>query len=233
MQIGPVLADTLVRFLFVILGTIWGGVFIYRVSIDVPVFSFLGLVPLFVLVAAGVGVCTGGSRVTAMAGKVLMLGSGVAIAMEFISRFDVAIYLLDWMLVFAFVTGLLMERVSPHQRFYTWMFLAVATKIELVLVAGVVMRMPPLDVPLPLVPLAWWVVVGLMASGVPLLIFRIQLLYGWLVLVTTVWALGLFAAYIWLGVPERWEEVVLLSAATVWPLVADRLIGRRVFTRAE
>lgn len=122
------------------------------------------------------------------------------------------------------VTGLLLERISPHARLQKWMFLAISTKIEAIIIGALVAVSP-----VTLTGLNWWwLIIPLMGISVILLALQQKLPYRATIIITTAISIGLFAA---IALPAGFltTTTALSALAVLWPAVVQRLIGYRVF----
>lgn len=126
------------------------------------------------------------------------------------------------------LTGIFLERISPKERLYPFMFLAIATKIEFVIVGVLYAAIASPQGSGYIPAYFWWGVVVLMALAIPLLAFSQKTAYRIFVLLTSILALVLFIdALLAYG---HWNYIVSLAAAAVlWPVVTERLIGIKTF----
>lgn len=221
---------TRARILFFLLGVSWTGLFVQAVQASGLVLVLGTVLPALALLASAVGVLTGGAKLTSVAGKMLVAISAIAILADFVRAPSEVMTALDWVLVYALVSGLLLERISPHQRFYSWMFLAIATKVQAVLVTGVLAHVSLEQDGWYLSLYLWWSLVLAMGLGVPLLVVRAKRWYRYLVWLTTGLALLLAAYTVSTALALEPLAIATIAAATLWPIATDRLIGRIVFT---
>lgn len=166
-------------------------------------------------------------RLSAIAGKVLIAISLLSIITQLIhdgldvSNVDMAVRAL------ALLTGLGLERFSPHQQLYEWMFLMIATKLQFVITTAFIAAAESARASyFPL--FSWWLLPLTMIVAVPFLARKKRRIYRPLVLITTLAALVLSFDFI-TSQPELSGATLLSISAVVWPAITERLIGYRTF----
>lgn len=130
---------------------------------------------------------------------------------------------------FSLMSGLLIERMSPHQQLYSWMFLMIATKVEVLLIAVFILRSADVAVSSPFTEIYWWVIIPLMLSGVISLARKNRTLYRILIMCTSCYAVILVALYI-ANTPFTIASTLAIVVA-LWPIITERLIGYRSFAK--
>ena len=169
-------------------------------------------------------------RWTALIGKVVVVASVVLLVSQFITSgsLSVDIVALQWLV--ALLSGLWLERISPHQQFYTWMFLAIATKVEFVLVSAFITYMGATAEALLVPTQFWWLLVGMMALTVPVAIVQQGKWYRICVWATSICGVALFSSLVLSSVGSL-GSLGIAFAATAWPMLADRWVGKRLFVK--
>lgn len=168
-----------------------------------------------------------GGKVTALLGKAVVFIAAVQLLVVYVGSLTITLDTAEWWLLYAIVSGLILERVSPHQQFYSWMFLGIATKVQLGLVSGV---MGQFNVAGGLFPVTlWWVTVVLLFISVPIAAMRKQRLYRFVTILSSVVSILLLV-----DVASRITEISVVGlflalAAILWPPVIDRLVGHKIF----
>lgn len=178
-------------------------------------------------VALTVTALRGVSKFSAIAGKILIAISAVSIITTFIhegifaANIDIATRAL------VLVTGLSLERMSPHQRLYNWMFLMLATKLQFVITSAFIASAEAARASY--FPLHyWWVLPLTMLCAVPFLAQKKRRWYRPIVLLTTGLALILAFDFI-TSQPDFSGATCIAVAAVLWPAAAERLLGYRTF----
>lgn len=215
---------------------------------EVPRRRFVLNVLPFALVAAFVY----GWQIHAEFGTLVMLGAATVlttvIALQGVSRFSglagrifvvagalsIIFYLLSDEVTFAsydmfarlgvVLLGFYYEKISPERRLKRWMFLAIGTKIEAVLIAAL---FSVADKEVLLAQNIWLLVIVLMIVAVPLAARQVKLGYRIVVLSTTV-LLVVLSGFTLLQRPDGLTAGILLLAF-LWPNILQRIIGVRIF----
>lgn len=186
---------------------------------------FAHVLPIALLI---VSFKSGSSKLTATFWKIL-IAIGILSLVTLLIDSDFSDDYFDIALRFALVlTGIFFERTSPRERMYPFMFLAIATKIEFVIVGVLYVAIGSPQGSGYIPASYWWAVVALMALAVPLIAFSQKTLYRVFVMLTSLLAFTMFIdallAY------RHWNYIVSLAlAAVLWPLVTERLIGYQTF----
>ncbi len=196
----------------------------------VPAGWYLATVPATIASVAGlvmVLICNGG-RVTAMLGKIAIFVAVLQLFVVYIGSLSITIDTAEWWLLYAIVSGLVLERVSPHQQFYPWMFLGIATKVQFGLVSGALKELSATSSLFPEV--LWWASVGLLALAVPLAATTRRRFYRIVVLMSSLVSVVLLIDLVSRFVDLSTVGIVLALAVILWPLFIDRWVGRKIFT---
>ncbi len=167
------------------------------------------------------------NKFSALAGKVLIAMSVLTIVTQLIndgfdiSNVDMAVRAL------VLLMGLGLERMSPHQQLYDWMFLMLATKLQFVITAAFIAAAGSARASY--FPLSsWWLLPITMIAAVPFLARKKRRVYRPLVLLTTLIALVLSFDFI-TSQPEISGITLIALSAVIWPAITERLIGYRTF----
>ena len=189
-------------------------------------------IALFPALAASVGGFTYGllyrvDRVTALLGKITIFIPLLQLFTIYIQTMSFSLSSSELWLLYAIVSGLVLERVSPHQQFYTWMFLGIAGKVQFGLVSATLVQFSDTVGLLP--NLTWWGSVVLLFLLIPFAVLCLQRLYRVVVLLGLILGLALLVDVLF-----RFSEIsvatfVLALAAVIWPQLIDRWVGRKVF----
>ena len=189
-------------------------------------------IALFPALAASVGGLTYGllyrvDRVTALLGKITIFIPLLQLFTIYIQTMSFSLSSSELWLLYAIVSGLVLERVSPHQQFYTWMFLGIAGKVQFGLVSATLVQFSDTVGLLP--NLTWWGSVVLLFLLIPFAVLCLQRLYRVVVLLGLILGLALLVDVLF-----RFSEIsvatfVLALAAVIWPQLIDRWVGRKVF----
>jgi len=211
-----------------VMTAVWLGVFVFiaQGQSSAVAVGFIVL-PLLSTVFLGLTAVVGPSRLSAMAGKILIfagLFSGITLLLRDSLEFN---HPVTAVVVGVLISGLFLERVSPHQPLKTWMFLAIATKVEFLLVATLTAGLAE-----PTLSSLWWILVILMAVSVPVLAFKLKTLYRVIVWITTLLAVALVLNLIFTQVVAV-AVVALAQVVAVWPVITERLIGHRSFLEVK
>ena len=180
------------------------------------------LVLPFIAIAIGL---KGPTKISAMSGRILLV-IGIISIITSLARGTFDPFSSTILIAGGFIlSGLLIEKVSPHVALMSWMYLAIATKLQAILTSVVVSTSfdGPDDI-------WWWLVVVLMGMSVPLLALKKKNLYRLFVVAATLLALILLIQVLFYSTAA--PVIILASTATVlWPIATMRLIGYRVLIR--
>lgn len=198
----------------------WGGI---GAVVEIPT----QVIAAAAVVAFAVYGFNGASKLTAALGKVLIAISLIALITQLINGAPELGGIDTILRTLGLVSGLVLERISPHQQIYPWMFLMIATKVELVIV-GAFIALTAEVAGVSIGPLWWWAIIPLMLLGVIFLATGKQILYRAVILFTTVYALLLALDLILTQSPSGAIVAVAVSVV-VWPFITERLIGYRAF----
>jgi hypothetical protein len=184
-------------------------------------YSPLILLPFAVLV---LGFIVGPRKISAISGRLLLIIGIISIITSLIRGMFDPFSSMTLITVGYIFSGLLIERVSPHVALKSWMYLAIATKLQAIftsLIVGVSFDGPN--------DTWWWLVVALMATGIPLLALQQKSLYRLFVVGATVLAFVLLTKVL---IHSSAAPLIMLVSviATLWPIVTMRLVGLKVFT---
>ncbi len=125
----------------------------------------------------------------------------------------------------ATITGLYLERISPHKKLKKFMFLAIATKIEFIGITALVSVITQSSAIIN--PVYWYSIIGLMAMSVPALALEKINIYRILVWTTTIVSLILLISIL---ISHPKPTVAILSFLLVlWPSITARVLGRMEF----
>ena len=192
-------------------------------SVDTPT----SVIATVASLAFGLYAFRGASKQTSMAGKILIAASVLMLVAQLVNG-DPELLSADTALrTLVLVSGLLLERISPHQQLYPWMFLMIATKVELVIIGAFISAAGAISGTFPLE--YWWSIVALMLLGVPLLAGRKKTAYRSVVILTSLVATILVADYMY-AVGFNIASFIGIGAV-LWPLATERLIGYRAFIK--
>ncbi len=191
---------------------------------DFAIIPILIVVSVLLLTA-----CCGVSKLSAMAGKGFVVIGIMGLLFGFFATESISVHLPEFTWLMVVLSGLWVERISPHQQFYTWMFLAIATKIEFVLVSGLIVQLSGNLVGNYIPVNFWWILVPLMGLSVPLAAGKLEKLYKLLVFITTVVAFVLVVDIIAVSSELPLASNALAIAVLAWPVLADRWVGRLIF----
>jgi len=171
----------------------------------------------------------GASKLTSIAGKILIAMSILTLIAQLISNNLDFININTLILTLSLISGLLLEKVSPHQQIYSWMFLMIATKVELILIGVLVTLINETDPIVQITPFYWWAIIPLMLIGVIFLITKKQAFYRAIILFTTLYTLTLTIIFIFIS-PNLITSLIATCVA-LWPIATERLIGFRVYIK--
>ena len=166
-------------------------------------------------------------RVTALLGKIAIVIALLQLFTIYIQTISFSLGNGEVWLLYVMVSGLVLERVSPHQQFYTWMFLGIAGKVQFGLVSATLVQFSDMLALLPNV--FWWGSVVLLFSLIPFAQLRLQRAYRVVVVLGLVLGLVLLIDTLF-----RFSEIsvatfVLALATIIWPQLIDRWVGRKIF----
>lgn len=207
--------------------------------------AFMWLVLLIVLTAAGfhlpsvlivssfcfssliLAAVSGSTRLSSVAGKIIIF-AGVIFIINYLVKYGLDISRVEVAIVtMALISGIYLEKISPKQ-LEKFMLLAIATKIEFIIVAAFISSAKNAGFAEGFFPLSyWWGLVAIMFMAVPVLALKIKGTYRFFVFLTTFVAIILFIDFALLN--KNLKVLLVASAAFLWPLVIERLIGRKVF----
>lgn len=216
--------------LLVILAWIYPLLNIFSLSHNFESFGsvFLAILPpLFVLFT----LIKRPSKISSIFGKILIFGGILGLVTLFVNKGGDSLSFDTMIRTGAVITGLYLERISPHKRLKDFMFLAISTKIELIGLTAFVSVLEIYRNLLIFEPFYWYLIVVLMGLSVPLLALKQLNLFRFLVWLTTFCSLVLFLDVVW---SVRSTPVLFLSLLVVlWPAISARALGRRVFFNAS
>jgi len=183
----------------------------------------LSIVSLFAL---SILLIRGASKFSAVTGKVLIVMGVLVIATNIINSHPITLSTGFIIPLMALATGLYIERINPHQRLYTWMFLGISAKVELLLITALITTHANTYTMLSMQ--WWWLVLACMIAGIPLLIFCKFYWYRILVFITTFIA---FCLTLNILISTSWSPylLILTLVAFLWPVITMRTVGRKVF----
>ena len=166
--------------------------------------------------------------IVAMAARFTIFVSAIMLIVHWIEAGIVLTRLIDQILVVAIITGILLERSIPLQHLPVWMFLGVSSKIQAILVTGLISFAHDVGVTSTFPIWSWWVTVGLMLVAVLAAALQLRRSYCAVVMITAFTTLFLLLDI--LRQPDLSTAFILIvGAAATWPLFADRMVGKRVF----
>ena len=169
----------------------------------------------------------GTSKKSSMFGKILIFGGILGLVSVLVEQGRDIANIDTLIRILATITGLYLERVSPHKRLRKFMFLAIATKIEFIGITALTVLLLEQEAKLLVEPVYWYVIVGLMAASVPALALERINVYRVLVFTTTVASLILVIDVL---VSDLGLIISLASIlAVLWPAVTARALGRLKF----
>jgi|GEM_PF-1605135 hypothetical protein len=170
---------------------------------------------------------TGFSKFSALAGKVL-IAIGILSLLSLLVSNGLNIANVDTAIrTFVLLSGIVLERLSPHQQLYNWMFLMIATKVQFILTTVFIATAN--HARLSIIPLAyWWSLPALMLFAVIFLAMKKQRSYKFIVVGTSI--LALVFTFDFITTQAEFRLASLLTACLVlWPLITERLIGYKTF----
>lgn len=129
--------------------------------------------------------------------------------------------------IVALLTGVYFERISPHQQLKRWMFLAIATKIQFILVTTFISSAQYYSVDNIFSFEWWWGLVVMMGFATVLLALANLTAYRVIVWATTLAAAVLVGSFLFLQPPIL--PALLATSTLLWPTIVERVIGRWVF----
>ena len=200
---------------------IWLLVIVYLFANNYYRQAFLSLAPIAVVLLA---LLHGTSKITSLASRIFVFGGILSIiSLLVLSTFSFTSATTHFAALII-VTGLVLERISPHTRLQKWMFLAIATKIEAIIIGSLIAIAPTTVTGINW----WWLIIPLMVTSVLLLVLKQKFAYRLMVILLSAISIGLFVA-ISLPVGIFSATALISGLAVVWPAVTQRLIGYRVF----
>ncbi len=200
---------------------IWLLVIVYLFANNYYRQAFLSLAPIAVVLLA---LLHGTSKITSLASRIFVFGGILSIiSLLVLSTFSFTSSTTHFAALII-VTGLVLERISPHTRLQKWMFLAIATKIEAIIIGSLIAIAPTTATGINW----WWLIIPLMVTSVLLLVLKQKFAYRLMVILLSAISIGLFVA-ISLPVGIFSATALISGLAVVWPAVTQRLIGYRVF----
>ncbi len=167
------------------------------------------------------------SKPTSIAGKILIITSLLSIILLLISDGLALAPVQSLPLLLGLASGIYLELISPNKRLRKWMFLAIATKIQFVLVASMIELAEQGSLELFFDYGVFWSLVVLMGLGVPLLALGRLGLYRVAVWSTTLVAIVLVGSVF--AVQPPMTVAALAGLVLLWPVVTERVIGRWIF----
>lgn len=178
--------------------------------------------------AFGVFSLRGAGKATALAGKILVAASALTLITSFITD-GLPDNTADTITrTLSLVSGLFIERMSPHQRMYEWMFLVIATKVEFILISAFIASTTQASAGY--IPInAWWLLLPIMLIAVPFLARKKLQIFRVCVWLTTLLALILAFDFIAAQPTILATTNLLVIAVVLWPLIIERLLGFRSF----
>lgn len=174
----------------------------------------------------------GAGKLTSTLGKILIALGVLSLVTLLIDQSFDAGYVDIFGRLAVLVTGIYLERISPREQLKPYMFLAIASKVQFIII-GVLFAAIGDPMGSGWIPaFFWWVVLGLMVCAIPLLAYRQRRAYRALVFATSVLAFILFLDLLF--AMRHWNYMALIAlTAAMWPIVTERLIGLRVFSPAR
>jgi hypothetical protein len=216
------------RFVTGSLAIVWLALFVFVVS------SRSGSLSAFVLsllafIFLAITAISKGSRFSSFAGKILIFIGIFALISLFIEKgLDVA-NIKGSIATIAIITGIYLEKISPKHQLKKFMILAIAAKVEFVLIAAFISSARSYGASEGVASLGlWWFVFLTMAISVPILAFNLKRTYQTFVWITTYIAFALFIDFMIANPGFTWLALIA-STVFLWPVVTERLIGRKVF----
>ena len=167
------------------------------------------------------------SKPTSIAGKILIITSLLSLILLLISDGLALSPVQSLPLLLGLVSGIYLELISPNKSLRKWMFLAIATKIQFVLVASMIELTEQGSLELFFDYGVFWSLVVLMGLGVPLLALGKLGLYRVAVWSTTLVAIVLVGSVF--AVQPPMTVSALAGLVLLWPAVTERVIGRWIF----
>lgn len=208
---------------------LWAGIFFYVFFIQDERTLPETIIPILALLFLVLFLSRGTSKLSALTGKILIFAGLFATISILIKEGLNILNTAGLVATLGLATGIYLERVNPRHRLKTWMFLMLATKVQLMIVTALVSVGRDLNIQETFAPLeTWWILVLLMALSVPLLIFKKKKSYRGAVILTSVLAL-LLALDLFTNEIKDGLLLSLLLIAFFWPMITVRMIGRKVF----
>ncbi len=169
----------------------------------------------------------GYGKFSAHAGKIL-LAIGILSLVSLLLHNGLDIANIDATIrTFILLSGIGLERVSPHQRLYNWMFLMIATKVQFVLTTILIASAS--DARASIFPLTyWWSLPAMMLIAAILLAMKKRKSYKFIVISTSI--VAFVFAFDFITVQATFQLPSILAICVVlWPMVTERLIGYKTF----
>lgn len=192
-------------------------------------FSSLGMLVLTVLpiVFMLYMLFEGPTKRSSVFGKILIFGGVLSLITLLVHNGKYIANLETLVSTSAALTGLYIERVSPHRKLRDFMFLAISTKLEFIGITVLVAILQSQQPVTQFEPTYWYLVAVLMALSIPFLALEKIQAYRSAVWVTTLVSLTLILDLV---ISSNNASAVCLGILLIlWPAVAARAIGRKVF----
>lgn len=167
----------------------------------------------------------GPSRVTALAAKIVITASALMLVAQLLTTTLPLLSTDTVVRTFTLISGLLLAKANPHQTLYPWMYVMIATKIELVLI-GIVISIPTAGTTV-INPLLWWVIIPLMLLSAVSLALHFQAAYRTLIIFTALYSV-LLVSYS-LSLHTLGVQTFAVVSVALWPIITTRLIGYHSF----
>ncbi len=160
-------------------------------------------------------------------GKILIFGGVLGLITLYVEQGQDIADLDALVRVFATVTGLYLERVSPHKNLKKFMFLAISTKVEFIIVTAFNALIINHGFELYLQANFWYALVALMGLSVPILALEKLNAYRIIVWITTLISIILLADLV--ISTSNLNLIIIGTVAVLWPAITARILGRKVF----
>jgi len=160
-------------------------------------------------------------------GKILIFGGVLGLVTLYVNQGRDIATLEASVRTFATVTGLYLERISPHKKLKKFMFLAISTKVEFIGVTALTTLLANYGTNQVLPVNYWYLLVVLMAISVPLLAFKKLTAYRALVWTTTLISLVFLTDLVFSNANTYLFGIGI--AVVLWPAITARVLGRKVF----
>lgn len=165
------------------------------------------------------------SKKSSILGKILIFGGMLALINIIINRGLNLATTRTLIYISAILTGMFLERVSPHKKLKDFMFLGIAAKIQFIATSALINLSETVQTNIYLTH--WYIIPVLMVLGVPILAIKSLKIYRIIVLTITVFAL-LFTSHLLLNWVTH-ISIILGVPTGLWPLISTRIIGRKIF----